>query len=341
LRWGIGPPQIPTHALRHDPYAHGGTRPRALEGRSPSRLGKPEEVARTIYYLCTAESSYRLVSELAHYISTGTLVQTLLEEADSPRQRAFAWGWATHHLTDVEIHPLVGRACGEHLLGDASVRLNSSQDCETHVAMEVGLDMVFLATDPTIPSPAGSPLRGPDEIGFLARSLERTYGIPWNRELLRTAQEKATARTARWPRVLDLLGRMRGFRPGWRTRGPLRTVGEPLLSVAGRLTPSGSAAAGFLRPLKPPRWLVEGVRETAETFPERFREVADDGMRGIENRNLETGLPEDAPQDHPDSVRARERLGELRERAGPEAAPPKIDPASGDPGVAYPSDSRA
>lgn len=285
----------------------------------------------------------RLVSELAHYVSTGTLVRTLLDEADSPRQRAFAWGWATHHLTDVEIHPLVGRACGEHLLGDASIRLNSSQDCETHVAMEVGLDLVFLATDPSIPAPARSPLRGDDEIGFLARALERTYHIPWDRESLRVSHEKATARTARWPRALDLLARIRGFRPGWESGGALRTIGDPLLSVARRITPSGSAAAGFLRPLKPPRWLVERVRDAAEGFPDRFRTVVDDGMRGLENRNLETGLPEDALQVHPDSVQARRRLMDLRERAPRKGAVGGIESPAPELGMAYSSspDSRA
>lgn len=284
----------------------------------------------------------RLVSELAHYISTGTLVRALLEEADSPRQRAYAWGWATHHLTDVEIHPLVGRACGEHLLGDASVRLNSSQDCETHVAMEVGLDLVFLATDPAIPPPARTPLHGEDEIGFLARALERTYGIPWDREGLRVSHKKATVRTARWPRILKLLARLRGFGPGRDAGGgPIPTLGDPLLSAAHRFTTAGSAAAGFLRPLKPPRWLVERVRETAEGFPHRFRSVVEDGMGGIENRNLETGLPEDAPQDHPDSVQARRRLMELRAGEGvPRERSGIGEPSSGS-GVAYSSDARA
>lgn len=273
----------------------------------------------------------RLVSELAHYISTGVLTRTLLEEADSPRQRAFAWGWATHHLTDVEIHPLVGRACGEHLLGDASVRLNSSQDCETHVAMEVGLDLVFLASDPSIPSPARSPLRPGGEIEFLARALERTYGIPWDRDALEASHRKATVRTARWPAALDLLARLRGFQPGWPSSGPLRLVGDPLLSMARRFTASGSAAAGFLRPLEPPRWLVERVREVADDFPARFRPVVERSMDDVEDRNLETGLPEDAPQDHPDSVQARRRLQKLRRNAGGAGRPMPRTPVP-DPG---------
>ena len=263
----------------------------------------------------------RLMSELAHYISTGRLARALLDEAESPRQRAFAWGWATHHITDVDIHPLVGRACGEHLLGDSSVRLNSSEDCETHVAMEVGLDMVFLATEPGIPRPASEPLESTREIAFLARALERTYGIRWDRRELRGAHHTATARTARWPRALGLLGRARGFTPGWEQDGPLRLLGDPLLSLAHSLAPSGTATAGFLRPLRPPEWLVDEVRNVAEGFARRFRVVVEDRMAGLEDRNLETGLLEFAPQDHPDSVKARRRLLELQEDSGVGYAP--------------------
>jgi len=271
----------------------------------------------------------RLMSELAHYISTGRLTRTLLHEARTPRQKAFAWGWATHHITDVEIHPLVGRACGEHLLGDRSVRLNSSQDCETHVAMEVGLDLVFLATDPSIPTPASRPLESSEEIGFLVRALERTYGISWEPSELRAAHAKATVRTGRWPRVLRILGRAQGFAPGWGDAGVVRTVGAPLLSLAHSLVPTGTAAAGFLRPLEPPRWLIEEVRSVAGGFARRFRIMVEDRLEGLENRNLETGRLEHAPQDHPDSVKALRRLLELQESRGSSKR------------EAYSSDSRA
>ncbi|MFP3948390.1 MAG: zinc dependent phospholipase C family protein [Gemmatimonadota bacterium] len=255
----------------------------------------------------------RLMSELAHYISTGRLARALLDEAETPRQRAFAWGWATHHVTDVEIHPLVGRACGEHLLGDRSIRLNSSEDCETHVAMEVGLDLVFLATEPGIPEPADEPLESAEEIAFLARALERTYGIRWDTDDLRASHATATGRTARWPRVLGMLGRARSFTPGWADGGVVRLLGRPLLSLAHSVAPSGSATAGFLRPLEPPDWLVDEVRNVADGFARRFRVVVEDRMAGLEDRNLETGLLEFAPQDHPDSAKARRRLLELQE----------------------------
>jgi len=257
----------------------------------------------------------RLVSELAHYVSTGDLVRQILAEARTPTQRAFAWGWATHHVTDVEIHPVVGRACGDHLLGDADTRMNASEDLEAHVAMEVGLDLVFLLGDDAIPRPPRSPCFGPEDMAFLRRALAGTYGIPWQEGLLERSHRTATLRTGRWPTALTLLGRAREFADRRAGRRPLDSLLGAAVRLAGHLVPSGSALSGFLRPLVPPAWAVERVREVADTFAERFQELVDGNLTGLENRNLETGRMEDAPVEHPDSARTIRRLSELRTQA--------------------------
>src|SRR5262245_36459925 len=45
-----------------------------------------------------------LFSDLAHYVRSGELTRTLVREARTDPQRAFAWGWATHVLADSLIH---------------------------------------------------------------------------------------------------------------------------------------------------------------------------------------------------------------------------------------------
>lgn len=259
----------------------------------------------------------RLVSELAHYVSSADLARHILYAASTPEQSAYAWGWSTHHVTDVEIHPLVGRACGEHLLGDRSVRLNSSDDLETHVAMEVGLDLLFLREDPEIPTPPSGPGFDRSGLGFLARALEETYRIPWEVEELHASHRAAVARTARWPSAVLLLGRSLGLGDaGDDGRGPLHSVLGWTLGGAARVIPYGTAASGFLKPLSPPAWLVRRVREVADRFAERFQEHVEDRLAGLENRNLETGRAENAPVEHPDSARARMRLRELQKAHG-------------------------
>lgn len=258
----------------------------------------------------------RLVSELAHYVSSADLTRSLLHEARSPRQAAYAWGWATHHLTDVEIHPLVGRACGERLLGDRSLRLNSSDDLEVHVGMEVGLDLVFLRDEPDIPTPPGGPFFEPRETAFMARAFEATYRIPWARNDLHRSHRKAVARTARWPAVLSLLGRSVGFGRSSGASGTGWSLLGRAVSVASRFAPPESAASGFLQPLSPPAWLIRRVRELSGSFSERFQDDVESQLERLENRNLETGEPEDADVEHPDSEGTRRRLRVLRRRTG-------------------------
>jgi hypothetical protein len=62
----------------------------------------------------------RFLSDLAHYIAPAELTRSLLRGARTPREEAFAWGWAGHVVGDVVLHPMVGRAVGERLLGDRS-----------------------------------------------------------------------------------------------------------------------------------------------------------------------------------------------------------------------------
>lgn len=270
----------------------------------------------------------RLPSELAHYVSSGDLARAIFREANSPAEAAYAWGWATHHLTDVEIHPLVGRACGERLLGDRSVRLNSSDDLQTHVAVEVGLDLVFL-DEPGIPRPPQARDSGVGDMAFLARALERTYRIPWDPDSLGRAHRTAVARTARWPALLSELGRLRRFgRYGASGLGP-RSLIRPLLSTVARLIPVGTAAAGFLAPQAPPRWLVRRVREVARAFPDRFQEEVEAGLEGLENRNLETGRCERSDVHHPDSERTLRTLRRLQGVAGGEPGSAPQGSASG------------
>ncbi|NIP58306.1 MAG: hypothetical protein GWM92_08645 [Gemmatimonadetes bacterium] len=259
----------------------------------------------------------RFVSELSHYVSTGDLTRTLLDRAATPRQEAFAWGWATHHVTDVEIHPLVGRACGERLRGDRELRLNSSDDLPTHVGIEVGLDLHFLRSDPRIPRPPTRPLLDPVELGFLVDALEETYGLEWERPTIARDYRIAVRQTARWPRVITLLARARGFgRDGSGSDRLLPRLGRGVLDAAAYLAGASSAAAGLFRPLHPPGWVVERVRRVAEVFPERFQTLVQDRLRSIENRNLETGLLEGEPVDHPDSERTFRRLRALHEDGG-------------------------
>lgn len=211
----------------------------------------------------------RFLSELAHYHSPADLSRALLRRARGVVDEAFAWGWATHVLGDVEIHPVVGRAVGEVLHGDRERRVDAADDVSAHVSVEVGLDMMFLASVPAIPRPPSALHAGGSGLELLRSAIHDVYGLHWHPGQLMRDHRQAVRLTRWWP---------------WALRTP--GLAPPLL--AGR-APRGSAARGFLMPLRSPAWVVRKVSEVVDGFAERFREVVESGMRTLENRNLETG----------------------------------------------------
>jgi hypothetical protein len=94
----------------------------AAPGTAPFDLDDP--VARNAFYhgavgpdIGYLPGGHRILSELAHQVSTGKLTGRLIQSARTPSERAFAWGWLTHVLADREIHPLIGRGVGELVHG--------------------------------------------------------------------------------------------------------------------------------------------------------------------------------------------------------------------------------
>ncbi|TVP53474.1 MAG: hypothetical protein EA351_15360 [Gemmatimonadales bacterium] len=249
--------------------------------------------------------THRLISELAHYVTPVTLTRALLVEARTPEEVAFAWGWASHVLGDVVLHPLVGRAVGERVRGDRSVRMDAAEDVQTHVSLEVGLDMTLLGKSPISPPPADTFFHS-RSIAFLGRALEGCYGVGWDGPILLRSHRRAVGLTRWWPRTLGILARGR-----W-GRGPGRWGLGPPLETARRLVSAGSPIRGFLGPIQPQPWVVSEVMERAHAFPDDFQRWVDGGLAGVPDLNLETGEVAGAGRGHPASDEALRKLDALR-----------------------------
>jgi hypothetical protein len=252
----------------------------------------------------------RLVSELAHYLRPGDLARSLLRGAASPLEEAFAWGWASHVLGDVELHPVVGRAVGEFLYGDRDRRVDAAENVEAHVSLEVGLDLWLHHRAGTLPRPPAIPHFRDSRIRHLARALEETYPLAWDGAGLLRTHLRATRLTAWWPRALEALALRRGKAPGGTGVAPFRWM----LDGARRMTREGSAARGFLGVQIPPVWVMEEVEERMEGFELRFQALVDSGLDAMENRNLETGDLAGPGRGHPASDAVAERVDRLRLR---------------------------
>lgn len=259
--------------------------------------------------------THRLVSEAAHYLRPGDLARRLLQGAGTVQEEAFAWGWASHLLADVTIHPLVGRAVGERLYGDRDRRVDAMEHEAAHVSLEVGLDVAIARLHPTLPVPPARgffPLHG--RVRFLQEALIQTYDVRWEASRLTQHHLQAVRMTRWWPGALRALPLHPpgGGDPAGR-RGRLAGLAHRAVGPV--------ALTGFLGPEAPRPWFLEAVMEQVDTFPERFRSMVDSGLAQVGNPNLETGRPTPVGTGHPATDEAARKLAHARQRQTGRSSP--------------------
>lgn len=267
----------------------------------------------------------RFVSEVSHYVQSVDLARTLVRRARSATEAGFAWGWVTHVLTDLVLHPQVGRACGERLRGDRDLRLNAAEHLPSHVGLEVGLDLRVLSGDPGIPAPPRADAFDRRTIGYLVESLEEVYGIRWSAPHLLATHRRSVVMNVRWPRALKVLEWGREIAGGGQNRIQ-GLVGRAAAGLGSRLARPEGAARGFFHPIRPPEWLLSEVGRLADDFPDRLSLLTGGGLDTLPNHNLETGAPDAAPVPHPDAERTALRVAKLRSAAGALAPGPSGEP---------------
>ena len=326
---------------------------KATPGRAPIQVERPAVRDGFLHGALAPDMGFvpgnrRLVSEAAHYLRPGDLTRALLAAAGSDEEEAFAWGWASHLLADVEIHPLVGRAVGERLYGDRHRRMDALADVATHVSLEVGLDMAVLRREGTgLPAPPARPFfPHHGRIRCLTRALEETYDVQWDGHLLARHHVQAVRLTRWWPRALRLLplsppGGL-GAGPGGVVAGPGELADGPggsaeggasgrgdgraaigssplaraWVGTVGRVSGHGTPLSGFLAPEAPRRWFMEEVLDRFDGFAARFQRWVDAGLDGVGNPNMETGEASGVGRGHPATDLAARKLAAARAGAG-------------------------
>jgi hypothetical protein len=229
---------------------------------------------------------YRPLSDLAHAYRSGDLTRALIRSAETPLQRAFAWGWVTHVLADTMIHPLVGCAVGELRYGSPAHFIDGDQDQVTHVRVEAGLDALYAERHPEIRRIRLEQVFDARSIRFLVEAYESTYGAAPAAERF-LASHRVSAR-----RIMQGVG-LAAVAAFTMPNRPARDHDEPgpiraFRSMVGRR----NVGLAYILPAPPALWFINAVRDVEETFVDLFVDEYALRGEGLANVNLETGRPD-------------------------------------------------
>jgi hypothetical protein len=245
-----------------------------------------------------------LLADLAHCVHPAHLARVLLRSAEPGPERALAWGWATHVLGDVWIHPLINEAVAERLHGHRVPSVNYAADPLTHVRVELGLDAFLPARAGWPDCPAEAGLHpGPAAVTLLARAYRQTYGLTLSRRRLRFANRVATALVP----ILLSAGRVESGR----LVCPIVRLAYRRAAGSARTILPGGRLEAFTNPFPPPDWLLGEAGDVVERFVERFCPYYESNLADLPDTNLDTGEVEGDPPDYPLTVAA---LAELERR---------------------------
>lgn len=222
------------------------------------------------------------ISLLTHGLRTGVLTRTLTAAAASPQEEAFAWGWVTHVLADVRIHPIVN-AAGTRL---ATRRGEAMRRLVDHVRVEVGLDALYFGNDERLHTVRLRNTFDRQTIRFLARALRRTYGPALPRTRLLSSHRAVTRAYNAYTLLLAMLvNERRQLDAGARRKSVLSILRAGVARRFHATTPT----FGFVHPVAPGEALVHAVDSAILAYEEDLRYYVRSGLASLPDYDLETG----------------------------------------------------
>jgi hypothetical protein len=249
-----------------------------------------------------------LLADLAHCVRPAHLARNLINSAENELERALAWGWVTHVLGDIWIHPLINQAAGERAFGHRLPGLTYADDPVAHVRIELGMDAILPAKFGW-PHPCVSSGFDPGWAGVeaLTRAYRQTYGLSFSGLRMRLSHHLVGGFVS----ALLAGGRVYSDQP---VRPLIRLAHRGAARLARRCQPGGLLSA-FTNPLPPPNWLLDECGLISNTFAERFEPYYRSRLSSLPDYNLDTGSVEGDPPYYRLTVSALTRLERRIDRA--------------------------
>jgi len=248
--------------------------------------------------------AFRFASELAHYRQSVDLVRALMDHACTAAELAYAWGWLTHVLVDMDLHPVIGRACGEALEGDRELRMNAMDSATAHISLEVGADVALLSRPRALPGITPREGLAPEEIQFVAAAYSTTYSMAFPVHAFERAHRRSIWLNQMWPTLLRVVS------------GSSSLLERSAAVIARRVFPPDSAEGATIRPSQPPAWVMDRIDRGIEGFPDRLNAVAATGLAALDNHNLESGVRGETDPEHAPALSVLARLDHHRSGRG-------------------------
>jgi len=234
---------------------------------------------------------HRLLSDLAHCLRSGELTTRLIQGARTPRERAFAWGWATHVIGDRLVHPWIGRGVGELVEGRPDRFVAGWVDPENHLRVELGVDCWFAARHAHLRSIRLRPVFDAVSIAFLEGAYRTTYGFsPPVASLLRS-HLAAGKRVGQALFSLPVLRALAEVGTGSRAWPGVRRA----LAAAYRVRALRGVVLAYLNPVAPARWLLARIEGAVDEHARLFMRAVHESGAGIGDYDLDTGEPGGRP----------------------------------------------
>lgn len=257
----------------------------------------------------------RFISDLVHYVRSGELARQLVRQAGTPLETAYAWGWLTHVLGDVGIHPLINRGVGELLHGDRNRATPYDEDPVAHVQLELAIDGDCYCRRWTAPPARLRPVFDAQTIDFLVRSFAATYGPGVVRAASLLKTHEACTRYSRysWSVSAVIGNRLRGRAVPAGQRSFYWLVYLPV-KLAASLAARRRPVYGVTHPIMPAAWLFDELEAAIGEFSPRFFALVDARLENFPDYNLDLGEVEASQPGYGPTLATLAALDERRAR---------------------------
>ena len=223
------------------------------------------------------------LSQLFHTGGSSSMARTLLALSQSPRDLAFTWGWISHVLADVEIHPHINAAAVDLLHAEGQRSPSHGARRQAHVRVEAGVDAWYFASASRLRRTRLAHAFDARGIELPSRAFSITYDATFPCRRLLSFHRNVTIHYNAYLRLAALIAAE--FEAG--VRRPLRL--SHVRAIATRVLDRRSTAFGFLEPVAPAEPLLARVHTAIAQFHARLSRLASNGIDDLMDYNLETG----------------------------------------------------